>query len=142
MDEVISPDLAAVIYSHLKAYLVDKTRPSCPNPQPDDFSATSSAVDGELEVTGSPEKEIDAGLTTSAVELPNASALELVEQAYRHRVLYVVGKEEMHIRKGASFWRLIVLKTFLFLRENSRGKIQNLKVPTDRLVEIGFVKDI
>lgn len=140
MDEVITPDLAAVIYGHLKAYVVDKARPNFIASLLGGFSATSTVVDGEP--ISPSEKEIAAVSTTTAVNPPDHTSLELLEQAYSHRVLYVVGKEEMHIKKGGSIWRWLVLKTFLFLRENSRGKIQNLKVPTNRLVEIGFVKDI
>lgn len=140
MDEVITPDLAAVIYSHLRAYLIDKARPATSDPRQGDFSATSTVVDEE---SASPSvKEISVGFTTRQAEVPEATSLTKLDRAYNHRVLYVLGNEEMHVRKGRSIWRWLVLKVFLFMRENSRGKIQNLKIPNDRLVEIGFVKDI
>jgi KUP system potassium uptake protein len=58
------------------------------------------------------------------------------------QVLYVVGKEEMHVKPKTPIWRMLLLRTFLFLRDNTRTKMAQLKVPTDRMVEIGFVKDV
>lgn len=139
-DEVITPDLAAVIYSHVRAYPVDKARPSCSDPRPGELSATSTVVDSEPPALS--EKEIAWSSAANAAEMSVSDSLSLLEAAYKHRILYIVGKQEMHIRKSRSVWRWLILQTFLFVRENSRGKIQNLKVPTDRLVEIGFVKDI
>lgn len=140
MDEVITPDLASVMYSHLRAYLMDKRRPSCSDPRLGEFSATSTVVDGEPATLS--EKAIAGGFIANAAEISALDPLSLLEAAYKHRILYIVGKQEMHVQRGRSIWRWLVLKTFLFMRENSRGKIQNLKVPTDRLVEIGFVKAI
>lgn len=140
MDEVITPDLASVLHSHLRAYLTDKTRPLSSGPRAGEFSATSTVVDGELAISS--EKGTEEGITTRTAEISGDDPVALLEAAYKHRVLYIVGKQEMHIQKRRSVGRWLVLKTFLFMRENSRGKIQNLKVPTDRLVEIGFVKDI
>jgi hypothetical protein len=50
-------------------------------------------------------------------------------------VLYVIGKEEMHVKAGTNFWRRVLLNTFLFFRDNTRSKMANLKVPTDRLLD-------
>lgn len=36
--------------------------------------------------------------------------------------------------------RKIVLVAFLFIRDNTRSKIQSLDVEIERLVEVGFVK--
>jgi KUP system potassium uptake protein len=35
-----------------------------------------------------------------------------------------------------------VLETFLFIRDNTRAKIANLRLAMDRVVEVGFVKEI
>jgi KUP system potassium uptake protein len=48
----------------------------------------------------------------------------------------------MNIRKESPYWRSFLLSIFLFVRHNTRSKMANLKVPIDKLVEIGFVKDI
>jgi KUP system potassium uptake protein len=48
----------------------------------------------------------------------------------------------MRIKKITGFARSIILGTFLWMRENTRSKVQNLNIEVDRLVEVGFVKDI
>jgi len=147
MDEIVTEDLAAIIYGHLRAYVTDKSnrRPSL------DYGRRNSSVhDGDdedekkVQQDGHPEKyglhEQDAA--TQQSELPSQLTLSQLQAAYDHRVLYVIGKEEMHVKRGTGIWRKLLLKTFLFFRDNTRNKMANLKVPTDRLVEIGFLKDV
>lgn len=79
-------------------------------------------------------------------------ALASLEAAYAHQILYVIGKEEMRVTpiqsagalgpKVKSVFRKVLLKAFLWLRDNTRTKIANLGVPTDRLIEVGFVKEV
>jgi KUP system potassium uptake protein len=39
-------------------------------------------------------------------------------------------------------WRSIVLEAFIFMRELTRGKVAEMDVPVDRVVEIGFIKEL
>ncbi|KAK3674465.1 hypothetical protein LTR78_005551 [Recurvomyces mirabilis] len=147
MDEIVTEDLAGIIYGHLRAYVTDKNnrRPSL-----DQARRTSSArdagdddenkvqLDDHLEKYGLHEQDA----VTQQSEIPSQLTLSQLQEAYDHRVLYVIGKEEMHVKRGTSIWRKLLLKTFLFFRDNTRNKMANLKVPTDRLVEIGFLKDV
>ncbi|KAK5674366.1 hypothetical protein LTS10_012950 [Elasticomyces elasticus] len=135
MDEVVTPDLAAVIYHHVRQYVLDKSRGvSSPVRVP---SPVHDAKGGDLSEKASPKSSM-----ALEAEVPNELTLSQLQAAYDHRVLYVVGKEEMHVKQNTSIWRKLLLKTFLFMRDNTRNKMANLKVPTDRLVEIGFVKDV
>ena len=68
--------------------------------------------------------------------------LAKLQQAYEHQILYIIGKEQMRIKLGTNIWRKILLHAFLWIRENTRTKIANLRVPTDRVIEVGFVKDV
>jgi len=141
MDEIITPDLASVIYGHVRQYVLDKNRTVSEyrirTPSPSHVSVRSSRDPERDDSNRLSEKDS----TTQAGEVTDISVTEL-QQAFEHRVLYVVGKEEMHVRPGTALWRKIPLKSFLFMRENTRNKMANLKVPTDRLVEIGFVKEV
>lgn len=147
MDEIITPDLAAVIYGHVRQYVLDKNRTVTarhfrqPSParirilhgfDPDKCDPEKSDPDT------SSEKGYSSETTTEISDI----TLGQLQKAYEHRVLYIIGKEEMHVKHGTSVWRKVLLKTFLFMRDNTRNKMANLKVPTDRLVEIGFVKDV
>jgi KUP system potassium uptake protein len=143
MDEVVTPDLAAMIYGQISKYILQQQLPSTPTDDPikTDDARSSSADEAQ------DDDEKAAGTRSSVVEVPLASStipakLCQLRQAYEHRVLYILGKEEMNITAGTRLWRQLVLKMFLFLRENTRNKMANLAVPTDKLVEIGFVKDV
>lgn len=65
-----------------------------------------------------------------------------LDETYNHRVLYIIGKEQMKIRPDTNIFRKVLLRAFLWIRDNTRTKIANLRVPTDRVIEVGFVKDI
>lgn len=68
--------------------------------------------------------------------------LSKLEEAYAHQVLYIIGKEAMRVKQDTKIWRKVLLHIFLWVRENTRTKIANLRVPTDRVIEVGFVKDV
>ncbi len=48
----------------------------------------------------------------------------------------------MRVKVGTKIWRRILLSMFLWMRDNTRTKVANLRVQTDRVVEVGFVKDV
>ncbi|PNS17832.1 hypothetical protein CAC42_1 [Sphaceloma murrayae] len=68
--------------------------------------------------------------------------VDQLDCSYKHRVLYFVGKEQMKIRPTSSIFRKIVLSIFLWIRENTRQKIAELKLPQDQVIEVGFLKEI
>ena len=65
-----------------------------------------------------------------------------LSSASESQLVYVMGKEEMKIRHGTNIFRRVLLMMFLWLRENSRTKMADVNIPTDSLVEMGFVKEI
>ncbi|KAK0277808.1 hypothetical protein LTR35_009644 [Friedmanniomyces endolithicus] len=159
MDEIVTPDLAAIIYRHVRQYVLDKSRSgvslraTSPPPaevqtttdNPTTTTTTTTTVADDEKPPLDPEKKSDT-TTSSAHEpehdLPSDLTLSQLQAAYDHRVLYIIGKEEMHVKPKTAIWRKILLSIFLFMRDNTRNKMANLKVPTERLVEIGFVKEL
>ncbi|KAI1259324.1 potassium transporter [Xylariaceae sp. FL1019] len=162
MDEVITPDLAALIYEQVRQFVVHKAVGADL-----DYGSESTAAASGSEKPGNetPESkdvpsasENDLGATTSfdeqgkgkrrqigAAELSDEQIrgeLGCVDRAYATKVMYIVGKEQMKIKTEASIFRRIVLHTFLIIRENTRAKVANLRLAMDRVVEVGFVKDI
>lgn len=97
---------------------------------------------------------------------PNAAEeLDTLRAAIGAQTVYVLGKEAMRIRNGRSAggdggeggargrvggigaWartavRKVLLGTFLWIRDNSRAKLADLDIDVDKLVEVGFVKEI
>ncbi|KUI57809.1 Putative potassium transporter 12 [Cytospora mali] len=195
MDEVISPDLAALIYEKVRAFVIRQAgeRGEAMRRE-DDASDTGSHatqrsgienVEGSLAVsetaTAAATLEISSANSTSAdvrtggnttttttatsitttaattgprerhisekqpVELRDeavAAELARLDRAYAAKIMYVVGKEQMKIRDQTPMFRKVVLGTFLWIRDNTRAKVANLRLAMERVVEVGFVKEI
>lgn len=207
MDEMISPDLAALIYEQVRAFVIREaraveddivSRPAAGDANVDQQSGspeieygTEGQGDGKQDRTegdrceyrtmaNSSEAPADHGVpedlaapaalaipSTSAslaagtlkafsnvvpvyekalpIELRDASVaaeLACLDRAFATKILYVVGKCQMRVRGETKLWRRILLHTFLWIRDNTRAKIANLGLAMDRVVEVGFVKDI
>jgi KUP system potassium uptake protein len=178
-DEVITPDLASLIYEQVRNFVVthnSSRRPSNqvagsatapvqqiterhPPAQPlatdgndgDTTQPVSSAVssgnsaqkkdlDGSTQAASSKDEKSSQEEKASGISI--GAELATLEEAYSHRVLYIIGKEQMKIKASANIFRKVLLSAFLWIRDNTRTKIANLRVPTDRVIEVGFVKDI
>lgn len=96
---------------------------------------------GETEDSSQSEKDL---VISNHKAVAGEGPLDVVqlEAAYEHRVVYILGKEEMFIKPKTKIPRRILLSMFLFLRDMTRSKMANVKVPTERLVEIGFIKQV
>ncbi|KAH7139760.1 potassium transporter 8 [Dactylonectria estremocensis] len=86
-------------------------------------------------------------LAISKVAAPDAAELKALREAYSSQIVYVLGKETMKIKRDgrSKVWattRWILLEIFLWIRENSRTKMANVNIDVDRLVEVGFLKEI
>ncbi|KAI1822997.1 potassium transporter [Xylaria intraflava] len=156
MDEVITPDLAALIYERIREFLV--CRVGTPNSEElqegrsiatgSERAILTSETISEISTAGAsesqPQKDIEMrqGMPPELTDDQVRQELARLDRGFAAKVMYVVGKEQMRIKDESSLPRRLVLETFLFLRENTRGKISNLRLAMDRVVEVGFVKDI
>ncbi|OCK75333.1 potassium transporter [Lepidopterella palustris CBS 459.81] len=164
MDEVISPDLASLIFDKIRDHIIRHeldqegsvaaitgAEPAKPGAVAKATSDNSSEQKGCI--TSTHDKESVAPSTTAASpsnvettrttrESSIAASLAILQLAFDHEVLYIIGKEQMRVKAGTRILRRALLKAFLFLRENTRTKIANLNVQRDRVIEIGFVKDV
>lgn len=137
LDEVITPDLAGLIYQKVRDHIVRRAVRD-PRQAPDDMVAvtTTAIADGASSSAASDEKR------TAIAEETMKAELAALDRAFAHESLYVIGKEQMRVKPNTNFVRKVLLEMFLFLRENTRGKIAALKVQKDRVLEVGFVKDV
>jgi KUP system potassium uptake protein len=138
-DEIITPNLASVIAEQIRRYLIDN-KIYLQRKASSDLPATI--------MNGNPTDFIDYDTITSPAEKKMASEerysseLAKLEDAYAHKVLYIMGKEQMKIKEGTNYARRALLWVFLWIRDNTRNKIGNLRVPTDKVIEVGFLKEI
>jgi KUP system potassium uptake protein len=57
--------------------------------------------------------------------------------------LQIVGKEQLRLLKERNnIAKRILLYIFMWLRDNTRAKVASMRIPIDKLVEVGFVKEI
>jgi KUP system potassium uptake protein len=148
MDEVITPDLASLVCEQVRDFIIRQHSASKLADQvPDNAEEISfdplSRHDGhpKLSESKAPSSFDTEKKSQNSDEMMQADLTKL-QQAYDHQILYIIGKEQMKIKVGTNIWRKILLHAFLWIRENTRTKIANLRVPTDRVIEIGFVKDV
>lgn len=127
-DEIITPDLASVIVDQVRKYL---TSSSASVPLDREDEERDSVTPGNPTTEGS--RDARAFLSSEITNL---------EAAYSHKVLYIVGKEEMKIKPDAALIRKALLRVFLWIRDNTRNKMASLRLPTDKLIEVGFLKEI
>jgi KUP system potassium uptake protein len=126
MDDVISPDLATLIHERVRDHIVRQAVGDEPSSNLAGSGATSSGADEKRALT----------------EPSIASSLLTLDQAFGHEVLYIIGKEQMRVKAQTNFLRFTLLHIFLFFRDITRTKIASLNVQRDRVIEVGFVKDI
>lgn len=154
MDEVITPDLASLIVDKVRNHIITRglVRPDLA-PASDAKNPISSSSTPSSDPSQPPPPEPTIADTTateipppppesSPLSLSTSARLAALDRAYAHQVLYIMGKEQMRIRPSTGLLRKIFLTAFLFVRENTRAKIASLRVPVDRVVEVGFVKEV
>ena len=167
-DQVINPDLAALIHDQIRNFIIydeearrkangttgsEKNETEAEKAEP--AVATTTATDTGNANMETPKEPTDEALkgsvtfrTPSSINTSNvpmqstATALATLEEAYSHQVLYIIGKSQLTVGPSGSIFRKILLHAWLWIRENTRTKIASLKVPMDRVFEVGFIKDI
>ena len=133
-DEVFTEDISRLVYEEIRKFVICDQTIVPPKPP-----VTLNEKSAESETSTSSSSTEDG--TTEAID-HTAIRLAEIKNAYDTQVLYIVGKEQMRIRDTTKVGRRVVLNAFLWLRENTRSKIASLKIPTDKLVEVGFIKEI
>ncbi|MCJ1319236.1 hypothetical protein MMC15_004571 [Xylographa vitiligo] len=126
-DEVVTDDLSLLVLEQLRNFIIREGAAALVSP--------------------SSEKAPDAGSSTtqssdSGGENGVAARLADVQRAYETQVMYIMGKEQMRIKRRTGVLRRVVLNAFLWLRDNTRSKMASMKINQDQLVEVGFVKDV
>lgn len=88
------------------------------------------------------DNETSKSSTPSATDNSKVAESEALQRAFKSQVIYIVGKEHLRIAPGTNIFKRLVLMLFLYARDVTSNKVQHLNVQADRVVEVGFVKDI
>lgn len=166
MDEVITPDLASLIYEKVREHIVVRALDREGEKATLSSATAGATINNVVQLPSNLERFNNASRVSEKTAVTNTSdgvgdvedgvaqshspsrssttsaRLETLERAYNHEVLYIIGKEQMKVRTGTHIVRKFFLNAFLFIRENTRAKIASLDVPMDKVIEVGFVKDV
>lgn len=129
-DEVVTEDLGMLVYEQLRNFIIREE--ATPRTH---ATHTSESTSDEKATSSTSASSAEANDTVS-------ERLAGVQKAYDTQVLYIVGKEQMRIMSSTRIWRRVVLKAFLWLRDNTRSKMASMRIPIDQLVEVGFIKEV
>lgn len=146
LDRVISENLAGVCHMQIRRFLLarhadgdDATDRRVSEAEPQ--ATVSDEKDTEVASNGKP-NEITSSKESQSMDTSLEESLAWLDNAFLTRALYIVGKEEIVLSPKMPILKKLVLGTFLFIRHNTRTKMHNLSLPTERLVEIGFIKEL
>ena len=149
-DHVVTPDLGNLVYHELRKAVIQAGAKVSTISSPK--STASPANSGGLpsgygepnavELPGSDTIQATVTPRQAAVDAQIGRRLAALDSAYAGQIVYMVGKEELRVVPGKNPFKRAVLGLFLWLRANTRAKISSLRVPADKLVEVGFVKEI
>jgi len=127
-DVVVTENLGELVYSELRKYIIQSSAHKAP--------AIAS-------VSWSDEPSAANSASSTANDRKVAKGLEVLDQAYAAQTVYIVGKEQLRLLKTTNnIFKRAVLNVFLWIRDNTRAKVASMKIPVDKLVEVGFVKEI
>lgn len=117
MEEILTRNLGALVFEHIRRFLIEE--------------GVSRSIQTEGEMVNLPR------LTDYTVMANLGTLLHSFDQ----QVIYVVGKEQMRVKKGTSLITKLAVLIFLFMKSNTETTIQRLQIEIDKVVEIGFIKE-
>lgn len=137
-DHPVSADLGTLVYQEVRKAIL---RAAAERPSAAASAASTSASSGPMEDGGMVSEH--AQRREEALGAAIARRTEALDTAYRTQIVYIVGKEQLRLLKSKNnVFKRCVLGIFLWLRENTRAKIAKMEIPVEKLVEVGFVKEI
>ena len=137
-DEVITPNLASVIYEQIRLYILSEQNAPTHSPISESGEEPTST---DAPADDPPDQKPATKQHESSHER-STEALARLDRAFSYKVMYIIGKEQMKIKPSTRPWRRWLLVLFLWMKENTRTKMANLNVPTEKIIEVGFLKEI
>jgi KUP system potassium uptake protein len=136
-DIPVTEDLGNIVYEEVRKYIITS---SAQHSHP----TSTIGVTTSLELSDEAEAQATTAASTSAESRDarlqrRLSALDAANEA---QVVYIVGKEQLRLLSHNNVAKRFVLGIFLWVRDNTRAKVASMRIPVEKLVEVGFVKEI
>lgn len=145
-DDVVTRDLGVLLYEQLRGFVIREC--GGPNLQSTPITIPApSPSDQHMEINQNHSSSLSSRPSSAPQDEKSLARhlLAALDAAYTDQVVYVVGKEQMRVREGrgvAGWIRRLALDVFLWLRSNTGSRISGLNLEVEKLVEVGFVKEI
>jgi KUP system potassium uptake protein len=135
-DEVITRDLGMLVFEQIRNFVIRESGEEA-------AKATKVLIQDQSNGSCTTESAQHKAVDRHSIEqIQVREKLAQLQSVYDSQVVYMVGKEQMRITEGTSLFRRVALSAFLWLRDNTRSKVQALNLAVDKLVEVGFVKEV
>lgn len=162
-EQAVSPQIGRIVYDEVRKYVVSLGRRPAPfsghGPQTEpaagimngeDATRTPADTDKDLESTPA---DTEKGHTSTAGSVTEGNVMELDEQiqqrlevldsAYRSQTIYMLGKEHLKLPDtGVNFFKKVLLGAYLWMRDSTGEKVVAFRIPVNKMVEVGFIKEL
>jgi len=69
--------------------------------------------------------------------------LDTLDRAYRSQTIYMLGKENLKLPdKGVNIFKRALLGAYLWMRDSTGEKVVAFRIPMNKMVEVGFIKEL
>ena len=69
--------------------------------------------------------------------------LNTLDAAYRSQTVYMLGKEHLKLPdSGVNFFKRALLAAYLWMRNSTGEKVVAFRIPMNKMVEVGFIKEL
>ena len=145
-DQIVTNDLGILLFEQLRDFIIREGVTSAITSRTvviDRDEDEKEASNGDLADATDKHFVTEADIGRGSFEQREVyKRLAELQKAFDSQVVYVVGKEQLRLSQKMGFTRKVILSAFLWVRDNTRTKVQALNVAVDKLVEVGFVKEL
>lgn len=141
-DSVIGQDLGSILHAQLKRYIIGDVGSEAPTGTSTATELSRSTTTDEKERSESQEDDDRKSPMSRRPSIPVEEEVAELDRAFATREIFIIGKEQMKIKKENPIVRKVLLNIFLWIRDNTRTKIASLNVPREKVIEVGFLKEI
>jgi len=156
-EQAVSPQLGRIVYDEIKKYIMSMGQK--PAPTPGDATQEPPSTEGPSRTSTDTNKDEstpeDAEKRQKSAAGPISEGnvveldpeiqrrLETLDSAYRSQTIYMLGKEHLKMPdRSSNIFKRILLGAYLFMRDSTGEKVVAFRIPMNKMVEVGFIKEL
>lgn len=150
----VSPQIGRIVYEEVRKYIMSMAQRPAPihhdGPQ---VTGNGSGEDPTRTPADTESTGADKGQSSTTGSVAEGNFVELDEQiqrrlemldsAYRSQTVYMLGKENLKLPDvGMNIVKKAILGAYLWMRDSTGDKVVSFKIPYNKMVEVGFIKEL